>query len=197
MIPSLDDGNDPNVKVFHLGPLGFVALFASILVLTLGIAFHETVRGWFAGSPGKSGDLTGEWVGELDMPTMSDSYIRPLHKKAAIRFTLGRTEHFLTRYGGKGQLTIQGEPAQPIEITNLWLASPDSGSFEAGLWKDPYRNGDPADYVSGGYEGSYSNGTLAWKRQSDVGYAMAGTLTRGTDQDYARLVQDVNSGSKH
>ncbi len=171
-----------------------------LLVLFLGavaLVFHEIVGSYLQNlTPPPLNSVRGEWVGVVDMPTIRNPWVQPDGRRAVIRFTLKREPDFVSKYGGFGELTIEGKPAQPIEVTHLWL--PDDPSirkpqaYEAGLWKRPYDEKDNADFLSGGYEGTFSPGTLVVRRQTDLGYDISGTLHKGTDEEYASLVRQLN-----
>lgn len=170
-----------------------VFLFGLALFFLGGIAltFHEIVASWFQGlTPPPPGSIRGEWVGVMDMPTIRNPWRQPDGRHAVLRFTLKREPDYMTKYGGTGELTIEGQPPQPIEVTHLWL--PDGQqAFECGLWKISYKEGDLSDYLSGGFEGSFRSGKLFLERQRALGYDLTGTLHKGTDQDYDELVRQL------
>jgi hypothetical protein len=190
----VDDFNDPDIKVVYIKPFVAITLLAIVVFGGLGLAFREDVGNWITGLRGSSADsIRGEWVGELDIPNMNDQWIRPIHQHAVIRFVLQPTKHYLHKYGGLGELTIQGQSPQPIEVKDLWPSGTGVQSFETGIWKVPYHEGDKTDFVSGGFDGTFRAGQLTLTRQTDVGYDMSGTLHKGTDQEYDQLVQQMRS----
>ena len=191
------DLNDPDIKVVFVRPAVAVTLLAIVILGGLALAFHEAIRDWVAGVGGApASSIRGEWVGELTVPTLNDEYIHTINKHAVIRFSLKPTEHYLRKFGGDGEITIDGEPPVPFEIKDLWPSGKGAEqTFETGIWKVPYREGDLADRISGGYEGTYRPGALTLKRQPDRGYDMLGTLHKGTDKDYTSLVQKMKEKS--
>jgi hypothetical protein len=191
----VDDFNDPDVKVVYIRPFVAITLLAIFIFGGLALAFHEDVGNWIAGLRGAPADsIQGEWVGELDVSALNAEYIHTMSKHAVIRFSLKRSEQFLHKYGGDGEITIADERPLHVEVKDLWPSGTGAEQeFEAGIWIVPYRQGDLNDHISGGYEGTYSPGVLKLKRQRDRGYEMQGTLHKGTDQDYDELVQRMHS----
>ena len=191
----VDDFNDPDIKVVYVRPAVAITLLAIVILGGLALAFHEAVSDWFAGlHPAPADSIRGEWIGRLNVSALNDEYIHTINKRAVIRFTLNPTEHYLHKYGGEGEITIIGEPPQPVEIKDLWPSGKgEEQTFETGIWRVPYKEGDLSDRISGGYEGTYRPGVLTIKRQTDRGYEMQGTLRKGTDHDYKALVQETKA----
>jgi hypothetical protein len=167
----IDNWQYPNNKVVYMKPWIFFGGLALLVVIGLVIMFHESVSDYFASlSPAPANSIRGEWVGVLDMPNIRDPWVRPLGKQAVIRFTLSRSDHFLNKYGGAGELVIEGQQAQPVQVTDLWLSKTPPQNFEVGIWKVPLKQNDPKDYVSGGFEGNFKDGQLKLTRQITTGY---------------------------
>lgn len=191
------DLRDPDMKVVFIRPAVAITLLAIVILGSLAFAFREVLRDRVADGVGAaSSGIRGEWVGELNVLTLDDEYIHAINRHAVIRLSLEPTAHYVQKFGGNGEITIEGDSPVPIEIKDLWLSGKGAEqTFESGIWKAPYREGDLTDRISGGYDGTYGPGTLTLKRLPGRGYEMQGTLRKGTDQDYAALVQQMNSHS--
>ncbi len=143
--------------------------------------------------PGTSGSLKGEWVGHMDIVGLDNPFHQAISKEAVIRFRLSTTNFFLGNYGGTGEITIAGEPAQTIHIGKLSIEErPGEGQhYRTSITVHPRRSGQD-DALSGFFAGTFNAGeSLSIHRDDTDGYEMKGVLHKGTDDDYTNLVQQM------
>jgi hypothetical protein len=170
-------------------------VFFGLIILWFVFLNRDFISGWFSHiTPAPADSIRGEWVGQMHIYGIRDPGPRDIQKDAVIRFKLGITDSFLKKYGGRGELTIAGEKPQGIEVKDLWpQTDPGDNSFETGIWLDSYKPDDNSDPVSGGFSGTFIPGVLSLEKDNDLGggYAMRGTLKKGTDADYESLVSQM------
>jgi hypothetical protein len=184
-------------KVVYVNPW-IAALFVVLVLAVLGWLNRDIVSGWFSRvTPAPANAINGEWVGTMQIYGIHDPFLRDIHKDAVIIFNLHITDSIVKKYGGKGELTIVGEPPRPIKISDLWSSDRESSvKFDAGLWLVPYHQGDKGDLISGGFSGTFKPGTLTLQRDDFEGYAMKGTLHKGNKAEYDQLVKQMSTGSE-
>jgi hypothetical protein len=179
-------------KAVYMSPT-IVGLCVVVFLLLVGWMNRDFVHGWFSHiTPASKNELRGEWVGHLDIDGMLEPDQKDLKKRAVIRFNLKITDSFLEKYGGRGELTIEGEKPQSIEVRDLWPQSrPKDGTFDTGIWLDTYTPKSKNDLFSGGFKGVFKPGSLSLERDDQGGYAMKGVLQKGSDADYEALVKQM------
>jgi hypothetical protein len=102
-------------EVVYISPWT-AALLVLLLLAVLGWLNRDLLGGWISRAPpAPANAVNGEWVGATQIYGIHDPFIRDIHKDAVIIFYLNITDSFVKKYGGKGELTIAGEPPRPIE----------------------------------------------------------------------------------
>ncbi|GGG97480.1 hypothetical protein [Silvibacterium dinghuense] len=157
----------------------------------------------FGGRISYANSPKGQWVGEIEITggynANMPGYTWP-HKKAAIAFTLSVEDRFVDRYGGSGELFLQGEAnAHPIRIGSFDV-SPVVQDMQNGK---PVYNGqrvkmvlhilNPSNSADDPYEikGQYTPDGIIFDPDDSGDLKLQGKIQRGNNQTYNQIRQHL------
>jgi hypothetical protein len=185
------DSDEKVSKIYLSDPKVWISLLA---IAVLCIYFNRNLIGEMFPRifPAPADSVRGMWVGEMTITGINSVHTEPYHRKAAVYFDLQRADYYLSKYSGPGEIKVAGFAPQAMEINNLWLGTRTYPiAFETGIWTSDYKKDPKNNLISGGFEGTFSPGSLFLKRQTGVGYEMSGVFKKGTKRDYDLLIQKI------